>query len=361
MFKVTETENIIFQRVRESSRLNHNIYIYGCGEIGRIIGGGILTGDNIQIKAYLVDGAYYTDNTSVLGVPVMNMDLYVPQKTDLVIVAMRDYNPDKVNKLSLQCNVVNEDIFSIHFVDEKAPDILKFCNDNIVGLSDFYESLYDEKSKEHMTAFFNQKISGKMECLKDIWEENQYYDKDIVDFSRIHSFVDCGAYDGDSYKSFLENYRQNMAQEYDGKAYLLEPDVNNYEKLSRSFNGAHNVSCLKLGAWDKKDTLHFSMDGTSSGISESGDNSVEVDAIDNLVGDGRVDFIKMDIEGSELNALQGAQNTIRKYKPILAICVYHKKNDLLTIPAYIHSICPEYKFYLRAHSKYSQELVLYAV
>jgi hypothetical protein len=79
------------------------------------------------------------------------------------------------------------------------------------------------------------------------------------------------------------------------------------------------------------------------------------------VGDGRVDFIKMDIEGSELNALQGAQNTIRKYKPILAICVYHKKNDLLTIPAYIHSICPEYKFYLRAHSKYSQELVLYAV
>jgi hypothetical protein len=74
-----------------------------------------------------------------------------------------------------------------------------------------------------------------------------------------------------------------------------------------------------------------------------------------------VDFIKMDIEGSELNALKGAQNTIRKYKPILAICLYHRKKNLLTIPKYIHSLCPEYKFYLRAHSKFSQEIVLYAM
>jgi FkbM family methyltransferase len=142
---------------------------------------------------------------------------------------------------------------------------------------------------------------------------------------------------------------------------LLEPDVNNYEKLLLNIPNADNIKCLNLGAWDKKDTLHFNTDGTSSGISESGDYSIDVDAIDNLAGDGRVDFIKMDIEGSELNALHGAENTIRKYKPILAICVYHKKNDLLTIPKYIYSLCPEYKFYLRAHSKYSQELVLYAV
>jgi FkbM family methyltransferase len=360
VFKVTEKENIIFQRAKEANRLNQNIYIYGCGEIGKIWGN-IFAEKNIPIKAYLVDGAYYVSDKFVRDVPVQNMDLYIPEKEDVVLVAIRDYSHNKINDLSLQCNVVNEDIFSVHFVDEITMDVFKFCNDNSAELSEIYESLNDEKSKEHMTAFFNQKISGKMKYLKGTWEDNQYYDKDIVDFSRIHSFVDCGAYDGDSYKSFIENYKLNMTQEYDGKSYLLEPDVNNYEKLLLNLKEADNVKCLNLGAWDKKETLHFNIDGTSSGISESGDISIDVDSIDNLVGENRVDFIKMDIEGSALNALHGAQNTIRKYKPILAICVYHKKNDLLTIPKYIHSLCPEYKFYLRAHSKYSQELVLYAV
>jgi len=69
----------------------------------------------------------------------------------------------------------------------------------------------------------------------------------------------------------------------------------------------------------------------------------------------------MDIEGSELNALKGAEAVIRKYHPVLAVCVYHKKEDLLEIPQYIKSLYPGYKLYLRTYSKYCQELVLYAV
>ena len=72
-------------------------------------------------------------------------------------------------------------------------------------------------------------------------------------------------------------------------------------------------------------------------------------------------MIKMDIEGAELDALYGAKNTIRKYKPLLAICVYHKREDMLTIPQYIKSIVPEYRFFLRAYEKTATELVLYAV
>lgn len=69
----------------------------------------------------------------------------------------------------------------------------------------------------------------------------------------------------------------------------------------------------------------------------------------------------MDIEGAELNALMGAESTIRTYKPILAICVYHKKEDLIDIPQFIMSIRADYKFYLRAYSRCTQELVLYAI
>lgn len=69
----------------------------------------------------------------------------------------------------------------------------------------------------------------------------------------------------------------------------------------------------------------------------------------------------MDIEGSELKALEGAKGAIQKHHPILAICVYHRKEDLLTIPQYIKSLYGGYRLYLRAHSRYALELVLYAV
>lgn len=69
----------------------------------------------------------------------------------------------------------------------------------------------------------------------------------------------------------------------------------------------------------------------------------------------------MDIEGAELPALHGALKIIKRDKPTLAICVYHKREDLITIPQYIKKIVPEYKLYLRVHYAYASELVLYAV
>ena len=69
----------------------------------------------------------------------------------------------------------------------------------------------------------------------------------------------------------------------------------------------------------------------------------------------------MDIEGAELSALHGAEKTIKRDKPVLAICVYHKREDLIAIPQYIKELVPEYKLYLRAHFPYASELVLYAI
>ena len=90
--------------------------------------------------------------------------------------------------------------------------------------------------------------------------------------------------------------------------------------------------------------------------------NAEIDALDNLITDEKVNFIKMDIEGSEMEALKGATKIIEISKPILAICVYHKSEDLFTIPQYIKKLNPNYKFYLRKHSNVSShELVLYAI
>ena len=82
--------------------------------------------------------------------------------------------------------------------------------------------------------------------------------------------------------------------------------------------------------------------------------------MDDLIKE-RVTFIKMDIEGAELEALKGARNIITKYRPKLAICLYHKPEDIITIPKYIKSLLPEYKLYVRHYSNNTGEFVLYAV
>ena len=82
--------------------------------------------------------------------------------------------------------------------------------------------------------------------------------------------------------------------------------------------------------------------------------------MDNCILD-EVTYIKLDIEGAELEALKGAKKIIQKYKPRLAVCIYHKKEDLIEIPQYLKELVPEYKFYVRHYSNTTWETVLYAV
>ena len=84
--------------------------------------------------------------------------------------------------------------------------------------------------------------------------------------------------------------------------------------------------------------------------------------LDSLLRHEKVSFIKMDIEGSELEALKGAQTIIKEQRPKMAICVYHKIEDLWKIPLFLHKINPEYKIYIRHHAKFwVSETVCYAI
>ena len=127
-----------------------------------------------------------------------------------------------------------------------------------------------------------------------------------------------------------------------------------------------------MGAWSQKDTLHFNADGTRGAhLIDGGIFEVEtpqdavkmaVDALDNLIVDKKVDLLKMDVEGSELQALRGSTEIIKTSTPALAICLYHKAEDIFTIPQYIKKLNPNYKIYLRKHGLVSAfELVLYAI
>lgn len=174
-------------------------------------------------------------------------------------------------------------------------------------------------------------------------------------------FVDCGAYDGDTVEGFI-----NFASGNYKKIFAIEPDPSNFEKLKEfvNRNSYKNIECFNCGVWNEKGTLYFNeASGTTSRISENGSMALKLDTIDDIVGDEKISLIKMDIEGAELNALKGAVKTLKYSRPVLAISVYHRQEDLITIPQFIKSIYKNCKFYIRKYDNIHPlwELDLYAV
>ncbi|MFI3177671.1 MAG: FkbM family methyltransferase, partial [Eubacteriales bacterium] len=186
----------------------------------------------------------------------------------------------------------------------------------------------------------------------------QYFDP-IVHFGESEIFADVGVLDGMTSVRFA----QRCKGQYE-KIYLFEAEASKREEIETTINKyeLHSTELHVKGLWNCQDTLSF--DGGLCGgstILEGGQMTIEVDTLDHLLDGRPITFLKMDIEGAELCALEGAKETIRKYKPKLAISIYHKPEDLIEIPMYIKKLVPEYRLYVRHYKWHHGETVLYAI
>ena len=188
----------------------------------------------------------------------------------------------------------------------------------------------------------------------------QYFDEDIMKPCRNEIFIDGGCFDCSTDKLFIKwcggDYK---------KIYAFEPDKVNYEKCLTSAQQIPNMELINKGLWSREEILHFAGNaGQGSKIIETQDQNVttvSVAAIDDVVGEDKVTFIKMDVEGAELEALKGARRTIMKHHPRLAISIYHKPEDVWEIPSYILSLSADYRFYIRHYQLSKNETILYAL
>lgn len=188
---------------------------------------------------------------------------------------------------------------------------------------------------------------------------NQYFDLPYLKPEKDEVFVDAGSYDCSTTRQFAKWCDNNYEA-----VYALEPDPLCIQKCMCNIDkwGLKNVKFINKGAYSEDKVLRFSAQGMAAGkFDEAGETELEVTSIDNILEGKRASFIKMDIEGSELAALKGAEKTIRKYKPKLAICIYHKKSDLYEIPSWIMHLNMGYKLYIRHYSNFMWETVLYAI
>lgn len=171
--------------------------------------------------------------------------------------------------------------------------------------------------------------------------------------------VDCGAFTGDSILDFVDRWGDGYSE-----IIACEPDPINYEKLLQTIkeHGIKNVTTVPMGMYSSQTTLRFHASGEmSAGFDMNGEMELQVDTIDNIAEHKDVSIIKMDIEGSELDALEGARKTIDRCRPILMISAYHKKDDLFRIYHLINDMVDDYKYYFRCHKPLAMDAVLYAV
>ena len=239
------------------------------------------------------------------------------------------------------------------------PFMMDFAEDfanNRAEYEKIYTLLADEKSKRVFTKLLNFKISfdyGFMEGFTND-HEGQYFDREIVPEFKNITFLDGGGYVGDTATEVIKNYPDFK------KIYLVEPISENLRIAKRELGHYEKIEFIPFGLGKSKETLFFNEEKSFSTMYGKGTQSVRVDTIDNIAKE-RVDYIKLDIEGAEQDAIDGANATINRDHPTLAICIYHKAEDWYKIPQKVLAIRSDYHIYLRHYMEGIFESVMYFI
>jgi len=234
-----------------------------------------------------------------------------------------------------------------HFVEDYEKNEHKY--------NEVYGKLEDDKSRLVFENLLDLKLNLDMQNSIFGFSVNQQYWEDFVEIKQIKIFVDCGGFDGDSTISFI-----NRQPDYK-KVYFFEPFIKCMELAKSNLKQFPNIEYHNIAVSDQKSKIYFTEDlGVANHQSNEGTLEVETDTLDNIIKE-KIDYIKFDIEGDEYKAIEGARLLICRYKPKIAVAVYHKVEDLWQIPGLILSMNKDYKIYLRHYTEGLSESIMYFI
>lgn len=229
------------------------------------------------------------------------------------------------------------------------------------------EESYSEKEKEILRGLFSDEQSRTLDYAIEQWRygssdnrgeiisgtfEDQYNPEGLNMIPESLSVIDCGAYKGDS----IEVLTQYNADVYWG----FEPDPLNFGELIRNVKKVNAKAYIyECGVWSQNECLSFKSNDSAGSICTSGTISIPCYSLDSFNFESTIGYIKMDIEGAEYQALVGAEKTIKKNKPNLAISVYHRRDDVYRILELVQSWGLPFESYLRVHGQNTFDTVLY--
>jgi FkbM family methyltransferase len=368
---VRSREKMEFDRL--IAPFNQSIVLFGAGTLGRQV--------LAQLRKDGVEPLAFTDNNAALhGTTVNGLNVLSPQAAAaqygqsaafVVTVWNTNHSFMDTKKMLEMLGCVN--VASALTFRWKHPEMFlpffwadlpsKTCaeKEDILAIFPLWA---DDFSRNEYLAQLQWRVWGHFDVLARPVPQESYFPDDLFSLLPDEKFVDCGAYDGITIQHFL-----SRQPSFTGRVLAVEPDPGNYARLKTYIStldpelGAR-IEAVPYALGQMRGKVRFDATG-DMGAAISSAGTVEVDCLplDDLFAEAAFSptYIKMDIEGAELDALQGAQNTIRSQSPILAICSYHRYDDLWRIPAYIHSLYPDYSLFLRPHEIEGWQLVCYAI
>jgi FkbM family methyltransferase len=256
-------------------------------------------------------------------------------------------------------------------LDYRLADHRPFIIGNIEKYLELEERLDDSLSKETLRRVTLFHLTTCREFYRHVERPypTLYFRSGIFELSPHERFVDCGASIGESISNLLTitNFRFECA-------WLIEPDKHNVATLNALLkrfdrvpgNISPKIKLIPAAVGAAPGSVPFSHMGghggyvldAAGGVDGGQEEPVQVVRLDDVI-DAAPTFIKMDIEGSELDALRGAAGTIKQYRPRLAVSAYHRGSDLISLTEYVLSLRPDYKVGLRHHTPLRWDTCLY--
>ncbi len=221
-----------------------------------------------------------------------------------------------------------------------------FLEKHIDEIESAYSHLADEQSKKVFESIIKFQITGDLNyCFQCETDKDEAFS--ILNLGENESFLDLGAYRGDTVEEFLK-----YTKSYE-KIIAVEPDTRTFKKLQINCESIENCVTLNNAIWSGNCTLTFDDNkGRGASANKNGEEKQAL-CVDYIIEKyGKFTYINIDIEGAESEMLKGAHETLQN-KPKLCMAVYHRSEDIFTLINKVKETNSDYKIYLRHHKHIS--------
>lgn len=346
-----ESEKIIgvWQRLKEADK---PIVMYGMGDGAEKI---MSVMNSLGIKpAEFMASDEFVRGHSFLGYRVRKLsEIEEMYKDFIIVVCFGSCLPDvteKIYALARRYELYAPDVPVVAEEGEIPVFDHRYLSENIDKVQRVRSLLADDKSKEVFDSLISYKLSGNVEYLKGC-ETGEQEALKLLKIGFNETYVDLGAYNGDTVERFLRLTNKSFAE-----IYAVEPDHRNFLRMVRRNYalGRGIFHPINAAAWCDDVTLKFRKSGgrnssVCNGYGRGPIVEVQGVKVDTLMRDKIPTLIKIDVEGCEKEALDGARLSIAKHKPKLILSLYHRREDIFELPLKVKAMNGSYRLYLRHH------------
>lgn len=329
-------------------------YIYGINKYSKYLS------ELLTVDGYIDD---YSKHEEFMGKPIFKLN-DLPEDACLVISCVISARPKTaLEKLALKKNIryIDYPAFS-----ETSKGIIRNIDPVVETRADYainkskynwmLDLLADEESKKTINDLIKFRLNADFSCIQEYkFRANDQYFEPFISYGNDEVFVDGGAFDG---LTSLEFHKQ--CNKYKS-IYVFEPELNNMNLSKKNLSALKRVHYHLSGLFDDNREISFDSNcGSASKISENGEQIIAVCRLDDVVKE-QVTFVKLDIEGAEINALNGMKDHIINDHPKLAIAIYHSPDHFWRTPELILGLRSDYKVYVRHYTESWTETVMYFI